>query len=133
MADNYDFQGIGKAAALLEFSALAASPVSWLTNGVLGQITFWLLTQMNAYLASKGLILLNIGIANVQVLSQKSDFDQSLDEAYQALRSGSLTEVQKKALDDKVIAAFNNFADFGVQQSNGDSRSSPVDNSSGIG
>lgn len=115
--NKYDFEGIGKAGALLMFSGLAASPFVWFTTGIQGKIVFWLLVQLNKFLASNGLILLNIGIANVQVLIQENAYDKSFDDAFDAIHGNPkrLTEAQKKAIDAPVIAAFDKFANFGVR------------------
>lgn len=132
MANKYNFEGIGKATALLLFSGLAASPFAWFTVGLQGKIVFWLLTQLGKWFASTGLVLLNVGIANVQVLSQQSNYDGAFDVAFRAIadRNGRLTLAEKKAIDDRVIAAFDRFADFGVRAVS-DSGPASVDNTSG--
>lgn len=97
------------------FSGLAASPLAWLTTGLVGKITFWFLTKFTEWLASNGLIILNIGVANVQTLIEKSAFDKTFEEAFKAIHGNPdrLTEEQKKSIDDKVISAFRKFASFG--------------------
>ena len=112
---SYDYSGIGKAEALLVFAALAASPLVWITNGLLGGLTFWVLCRICTWLANKEVLLANIAAADIQTLAQKGNFDGSLDEAFKAIHGNpnQLTQAQRKAIDDKVILAFRNFATFG--------------------
>lgn len=118
---NYDYSGIGKAEALLIFSALAASPAAWLTNGVLGKFTFWALSKFLTWLSGKGIMLLNVLVADVQTLAQKGDFDGSFDNAFAAIHGHPerLTPEQKAAIDKPVIDAFRKFAVFGQLRDGG--------------
>ncbi len=99
------------------FAALAASPFSWFTNGLAGEITFWLLQQFSMWMADKGLIILNVAAADINTISEKNDFDGSFDQAFKEIHENEdrLTPEQKKAIDDKVIKAFRQFAAFGVR------------------
>lgn len=117
------FEGIGSASASLTFALLAGSPLAWLTLGIQGKITFWILKQIYMRLADKGVIVLNIGAAKVSTLVERSDFDGSFDSAFEIInkRKGNLSDAEIKAIDDKVISALRKFTDFGVQHS-GDSR-----------
>lgn len=117
MANKYDFEGIARAGALLQFTALAASGAAPLTNGILGKFTFFLLVQLNKFLASNGLILLNIGVENVSTIIRKENFDSTLEAAFDAVHGNPdrLTAEEKKEIDDKVISAFDKFVDFGVR------------------
>lgn len=118
MADKYDFGGIGRASATLIFSLLVDSPLAFLTVGPVGQVTFYLLTKLFSHFANQGLVLFNIGISNVQTMAAQKDFDETMKEALDAVKNKSaLTDAEKKAIDDKVIAAFDKFTDFGVRSS----------------
>ncbi len=112
---KHKFKGIGKAGALLMFAGLAASPFAVITNGIAGKITFWLLEQLSMWMADKGLIILNIGAAKINTLSEQQDFDGSFEQAFKEIHENNdrLTDEQKKAIDDKVISAFRKFATFG--------------------
>ncbi len=120
---NYDYSGIGKAEALLVFSALAASPAVWFTNGIAGQITFWFLTQICTWFANKEVLILNIAATDIQTIMQKGDFDASFDNAFKAIHGNpdKLTSEQKAAIDAPVIAAFRKFAVFGQLRSSSNS------------
>ena len=116
---NYDYSGIGKAEALLIFSAMAASPAAWFTNGIAGTITFWFLCQMCTWLANKEVLVLNVMATDIQTLIQEGSFDATFDQAFQAIKGNpnKLTDAQKAAIDAPVIAAFNKFALFGQLRS----------------
>lgn len=115
---KYRFEGIGATSATLTIAALAASPLAWLTQGIQGRIVFHVLKWLYMGLASKGLIVLNIGAAKVEVLVQKGEFDGSMDEAFKLIneRQGKLTPAEIKAVDDKVIIALRKFGRFGVRE-----------------
>lgn len=115
-AAKYKFEGIGKASATATFLALAAKPeLLVLTQGPVGKVIFFLLTWFYSALASMGLVMLNVGISNIQILAQKEGFDATWDEVFKVIneKGDTLTEAEKKALDDKVIAAHNKFGTFG--------------------
>jgi hypothetical protein len=114
-ATKYEFDGIGKAGAMATFAALALNPATLpLTQGFWGKILFYALTWFYARLASVGLVVLNIGIANVETLLQEKEFNGSFDEAFQIInqKGGKLTEAEKASIDAKVIAAFRKFGVF---------------------
>jgi hypothetical protein len=119
---KYDFQGIGKAEALLVFSYLATTPLAPITQGFWGKVIFWILTQLGSLAASYGLVLLNLGIENVQIIIQKGSFDGSFDEAFKAIneKGGKLTPKEKQEIDAPVMLAFDGFADFGVHGNAGE-------------
>ena len=112
---KYNFEGIGALGASLMAGALASSPLSFLVVGIPGKITFWLLTQLNSYLANKGLILLNVGVAKISAYSDRKDFDGTLESAIKIVieHGDTLTEAEKRDIDDKVIIAFDKFSSFG--------------------
>lgn len=133
-ADKYDFQGIGKASATVTIAALAANPSTlWLTTGFVGSMFYWLLTQFYSKLASVGLVILNVGIADVQIITQHSEFDGSFDDAFKLINAGPLTDEQKSAIDNKVISAFKSFASFGSVSDVQPAGSPPGNSSTGVG
>ncbi len=117
-ARKHRFEGIGRASALLIFTKLAASPAVAVTQGLLGKVIFFLFTHLFSGLASCGLVLLNLGVANIEILSEKKNFDGSFDEAFKFIneRGGRLTREEAKQVDDGVIDAFRRFIDFGVRR-----------------
>ena len=112
---GYRYEGIGKASALVIFAWLGASSFSVFTTGPLGRFTFYILEQFCTYLAGRGIVLLNITVADIQIVGQKKDFDGSFAEAFKEIHGNPkrLTPEQKKAVDEKVMRAFRRFADFG--------------------
>jgi len=132
---NYDYSGIGRAEALLLFSALAASPWAVLTNGFLGSIVFWILTKICTGLANKEVMVLNVGATTLQTIMQKGEFDATLDAAFKAIKGNPdrLSAAEKAKIDDPVIAAFRKFAVFGQLRNSGDSGTAPGDNPTGFG
>lgn len=86
------------------------------------------------WLADHGLIAMNVGIADLEVMSQESGFNGSLDDAFKIIeaRKDGLTDAEKKKIDDRVISAFDKFSDFGVRDG-GSSGSPPMDNTPGLG
>lgn len=115
---KYRFEGIGATSATLTIAALAASPLAWFTQGLQGRIVFHLLKWLYMGLASKGLIVLNIGVSKVEVLVQKGQFDGSMDEAFKIIneRQGKLTPEEIHSIDSKVIVALRKFGRFGVRE-----------------
>lgn len=96
---------------------LAATPLNFLTIGFWGKITHWILSRLYTWLASNGLTLLNVGIANVQVASQKSDWEAAIMEAWAIVdnKTKELSDAEKKKIDDKVRSAHRKFASFGTK------------------
>lgn len=113
---KYRFEGIGALGATLIFAGIAASPLSWLTNGVIGKFVYAVLQYACMWLADKGIIIMNIGIADLKTLSEKSGFDGSFEDAFKEIheKKERLTPEDKKRIDDKVIDAFRKFASFHV-------------------
>lgn len=118
MAAKHEFTGIGSASATLTFVALAGSPLAFLTQGLLGKITHCILTQVYSRLASQGLVVLNIGVARVQTMAERKDFDGTFDEAFELInkRGGKLSDEEIKRIDSKVIDSLRKFTDFGVRK-----------------
>lgn len=111
---NYDYSGIGKAEALLVFSAIATSQVAWLTAGFLGKVSFQLLWWACTWLANKEVLVMNLAATDIQILFQKGEFDASFDNAFKQIHASpnGLTPEQKAAIDAPVKAAFAKFAVF---------------------
>lgn len=108
---KYDFPGIKKAGA----AAIAAvlSSTGWgssLLAGPFKKVTIKLIEVLVGYLASKGLLIINLGAIYVEGEIDQSRFDKAMDSALEAIRLKNLTPEQIKALDDEVIKAFRNFA-----------------------
>lgn len=118
MVAKHKLDGIGSASATLTFLALAGSPLAFLTQGFLGKITHYILTQIYSRLASQGLVVLNIGVAKVQTLAEQREFDGTFDDAFDLINKsgGRLSADDIKAIDDKVIRALRRFTDFGVRE-----------------
>ncbi len=112
---NYDYSGIGRAEALLIFSAIASTSWVFITNGALGKFTFWVLEQACTWLANKEMLILNVVVTDIQTILQRGDFDASFDDAFKAIHGNpdKLTPEQKAAIDKPVIDAFRKFAVFG--------------------
>lgn len=114
---KYQFSGIGDKTATITMMLLASTPLAFLTIGFWGTITHWALSRLYMWLASNGLILLNIGIANIQVALQRDDWDKALAEAWAIVdnKTKELSDAEKKKIDDRVRAAHRKFAAFGVR------------------
>jgi hypothetical protein len=117
---KHKFDNIGKGGAVLMMTVLASIPgVNFLTTGIFGQFTFEALKILNIYLADKGIILANVGVSNIDAMVDKGKFDAAFDDAFKEIlaQQEPLTPEQIKAIDDKVIAAFDNFTNLGVRHS----------------
>jgi hypothetical protein len=112
---NYDYSGIGKAEALLIFSALASSKLVFLTNGVFGKFTFQILWAACSWLATKEILLVNVVATDLQTLAQKGEFDGTFDDAFKKIHGQreKLSAEEKAAIDAPVRTAFRKFAYFG--------------------
>ena len=112
---KYKFDGIGRAAATWQFALLATTPLAPLTNGFFGKVVFYFLVRLNMALASYGLIMLNVGISNLQIDAQEKEYSKVIDNALEKVRNknGKLTKEEADEIDAQVIAAFERFAVFG--------------------
>ena len=108
---KYQFDGVSKFSAVMIFTSLASSPFAFLTTGILGKFTFFILEKISNWLANKGLILLNVGVNYIAVLNQQGDYDKTIEEAIKKVKDnpGRLTDAQKKAIDQPVIDSFKRF------------------------
>lgn len=93
------------------FTALASSPLSFMTTGFFGKITFFFLEKLMNFLANNGLILLNIGVDHLQTAIEKDNFDEAIEEALKVVRNtkGKITKERAHEIDQPVIDAFRKF------------------------
>lgn len=116
---KYSFWGIGQVGAAMIMAALASNPSTViLTVGIQGKIIFYVAKLLCAYMASIGLIFLNVGAASMEVLVDEGTFDGSWDSADLLIkkirdRGRELTDDEIKGIDQPVIEAFRKFAQFG--------------------
>lgn len=115
-AEKHKLDGIGGASAAVVFAALSSNPyTAWMTAGIQGKIFFWVCENIFAWLASVGLVLLNVGAENLLAVIDKANFDSSLESAEKFIaeirKTGrDLTPQEIKEIDDKVIVQFRKFA-----------------------
>jgi hypothetical protein len=115
-ANKYNFSGIGGASSKLVLAALTANPSTlWLTVGIMGTISDWILSWAFSCAASVGLVVLNLGAEQVESLIAQNQFDGSWDSAEKLLNAAhdahqSLTPAQIAAIDQPVIDSFRKFA-----------------------
>ncbi len=116
---KHKFWGIGATGAAIIVSGLAATPATaFLANGIIGKIIFYIAKLLCAYLANLGLIVLNVGSAKLETITESGTFDgswESADELIKKIRDTGreLTDEEIKAIDGPVIDAFRKFAGFG--------------------
>lgn len=115
---KYKYENLAKASATSLMVALAAS--SWgapLVVGVQGKVIFELFKLLSMLFASIGVVLLNVGVANVEVWLEKGTFDGTMEDVLDYIKAkggkNKLTEQEKKELNAKIIAAHNKFGTFG--------------------
>ncbi len=112
---KYTFEGIGDKSATAVMLLMSATGYGhWFTIGLQGSIIHFVLKLFFMWIASNGLVILNIGISNIQIWAEKGTYDGTMDGAIKLVESkkGGLTDDEKKKIDDRVIAAFNKFASF---------------------
>ncbi len=117
------FTGIGEASASMVLAALAVNPsTTVLTTGILGKFTFLVFKILFTFLASLGLIVMNVGAAKLETVLDQHSFDGSFEEAEKLIKkirdSGKeISESDAAYIDAPVIAAFRKFANFGKAKS----------------
>jgi hypothetical protein len=112
MLQKHKLDGFGKLGATGIFLWLSTSTPA-LTKGFWGQFLWYILNKIFSAAASKGLVLMNVGISTVETLSEEKDFTGSFDEAFRIINSkGQLTPEEVKAIDDKVKNAARKFFDM---------------------
>lgn len=115
----FKFMGIGEASAAAVMAVLRTSPAFLpFTVGIQGKILFFILKLLFSWLASLGLIVLNVGAAKIETVMSEITFDGSIESAEKAIKairdSGrELTPEEIKAIDEPVIDALRKFASFG--------------------
>lgn len=110
-----DYKNIGKAHADAVFLILAANPTTLaLTQGFWGKIIYLILSHYGTWLASKELMVLNVGYDFVDTILQQKNFDGTLNEAYKiiATKGSTITPEEGAAIDNRVKSAFGKFAAF---------------------
>lgn len=116
---RHKFEGIGEASAAVIVATLSANPSTvFLATGIPGKLVFFVAKIFSMWLASAGLVLLNVGAARLSVIADKNNFDDSWNDAEKLIaeirsagRELSDDEIQK--IDGPVIDAFRKFASLG--------------------
>lgn len=111
---KHNFDGIARASATMVFTAMAASPMAFITRGVLGQVTFFFLKKVMNWSANQGLAILNLGVDSLRIAQEKRTFDRQISEALAKVQATKrrLTQEEKNEIDAPVIDAFRRFARF---------------------
>lgn len=114
-ATKYQFDGISSVSASFVFTAMASGPLAFLTTGVLGQVTFFILKKVMNGLANNGLAVLNLGVDFISVNFQERDFNEAMRAALIArdkviTTKGKLSKEEMDAIDAPVKDAFRKFA-----------------------
>jgi hypothetical protein len=114
---RHQFSGIGDKSATLTMMLVAATPLNFLAIGFWGRITHWILSRLYMWLASNGLVLINVEVSKIQVAAQKSDWEAALKEAWAIVdnKTKDLSNAEKKKIDDRVRKAHRRFASFGAR------------------
>lgn len=115
-AEKHNLEGIGVASSAGILAALSANPAtSFMTVGILGKILFFLLSKFFSYLASMGLVILNVGAEKLLSAADRANFDGSMMSSFKLMeeirnsgRDMTPEEIQK--IDDEVIVQFRKFA-----------------------
>jgi len=116
---KHELDGIGGASAAAVIASLSANPsTSFLTAGLSGKILYWLLKKLFTYMASSGLVFMNVGAERLLTAIRKSGYDGSRENAdlliAEIRKTGrDLTPAEVKAIDDEVIKTFRKFGKFG--------------------
>ncbi len=113
---RHQFENIGEASAAMVIAALSSNPsMLFLTKGILGKFTFLVLKILFMYLASIGLIALNVGAEKLKTISDADNFEDSFTNAEAMIKKirdagNELTPEQIAEIDNGVIDAFRKFA-----------------------
>jgi len=114
-SQKHKLDGIGSVTATSVMALLEAyPPTKFLTVGVLGKITYAILKRLFSFMASGGLVSLNLGAEKILGAIEKHDFDGSWESAQKiidAIRSTGrdLTPEEIVTIDNGVIEAFRKF------------------------
>lgn len=110
---KYQFDGISKMTSLLLFNAMASGPWFFLTQGMLGRFTMFLLKKFSKWALNQGLVIVNIGIDIIEIEMDKRAFDDAMEQAIKKVQSKrKLTPGEIKAIDADVKKAFKEFVRF---------------------
>lgn len=130
---KYHFSGIGEASASVIIAVLASNPATaFLATGILGKITFFICKMFCMWLASIGLIIMNVGEAKLKTIIDEGNFNESWDTAENLIKKiretgRDLTPEETKQIDDGVIDAFRKFATFGRDKGKKNDDQNPTD------
>lgn len=118
----HNFTGIGEVSAAMVMASLAANPSTLpLTTGIPGKILFYILKIFFTYLASLGLIVLNVGAEKIETVAAENNYDGTWDSAEKSIKQirdtgRDLTPEEIEAIDQTVIEALRRFARFGKKK-----------------
>ena len=119
---KHSLDGIGSASAAGIMAALLTNPATaGFAASIGGRILNYILTGLFSWLASAGLVLMNVGAENLMTAIDKHSFDGSMESAEKlidAIRASGreLTPEEIKSIDDKVKEAFRKFAKIGKKK-----------------
>lgn len=119
LSSKHKLDGIGEASASAVLASLAVNPSTlFLTVGVSGKITFFILSKIFSGFASMGLVVLNVGGERLITAFDKVGFDGSLETADKLIEEirntgRDMTSEEIKNIDDGVIKQFRKFAKIG--------------------
>lgn len=108
---RYNFPGIRKAGKNAIRLLLAST--SWgvaVLKSPLSKLIDLASEFLTEYLANKGIIVLDIGIAIIDGKIDQVRFDNTMNDAIEKLKQPGLTDKEKDAIDEKVRQAFRDFA-----------------------
>lgn len=112
---KYDFKGIKSKGAMgieLLITGLWSGFAGVLKIPVIGTIIDDSIQAFTNWLANNGLVILNVAANDIDGSFDQSGFDSSMESALASVGvdRSTLTDAQKKVIDDTVIAAFRKFA-----------------------
>lgn len=113
IANKYKFEGIGKLNATVVFMWLAQN-VPFLTVGIAGKIVWYLLVQVGSGLASTGVVLMNVGVAKLEVIAERDDFKGTIEEMIGLVDQigPDMTKEKADEIDNHVIDVVRKFIDM---------------------
>lgn len=94
---------------------LAGNPVTaFLAVGVWGKVIHWVAAKFFGWLAGQGVMVANVGIAKIDTLIAKNDFESAFSEAFKIIeqRKGQLSAAEARKIDDRVIRALRKFGSY---------------------
>ena len=115
---KHKYEGIGETGAAMVVAGLSANPTfAFLTKGLQGKVLWFVAKLATMFLASIGLVVLNVGAEKVQTIIENNTFDGSWEQAQKLIsdihKSGrELTDEEVAAIDAPVKDAFRKFARY---------------------